>query len=246
VLALVQHFDGVSFIEAARMLGSDDVRPAATPAPRPRPAAPVSNCGDSKRTQLALDLFSEGRDPQGTIIESYFKRRGLALPENATESIRFHPNCQFAGQRLPCMIALVRDVMSNIPKAIHRAAIGPNGEKVSRLSLGPVGGGAVKLTPDEHVTTCLGIGEGIESVLSMRLASEFGESPVWALLSAGQVKEFPILPGIETLWIAVDHDTAGVMATNTVAHRWWAANREVLKVTPKIERFDLNDLARPA
>jgi hypothetical protein len=80
----------------------------------------------------------------------------------------------------------------------------------------------------------------------MRLASEFGESPVWALLSAGQVKEFPILPGIETLWIAVDHDTAGVMATNTVAHRWWAANREVLKVTPKIERFDLNDLARPA
>jgi hypothetical protein len=79
-----------------------------------------------------------------------------------------------------------------------------------RLALGPIGGGAIKLTPDEAVTTCLGIGEGVESALSLRNMPEFGPSPLWSLISAGGVESFPTLSGIESLWIAVDHDETGI------------------------------------
>ena len=102
------------------------------------------------------------------------------------------------------MVALVRGVVTDEPRAIHRTAITEAGEKLTvssldRMTLGPVGSGAVKLAPDADVTLCLGIGEGIESVLSLRLTVEFGSSPVWALLSAGQVAQFPVLAGIEKL-----------------------------------------------
>jgi hypothetical protein len=145
------------------------------------------------------------------------------------------------------MVALVRDVVTDEPKAIHRTALTQDGYKAtvnghSRLSLGPVAGGAIKLTPDEDVTLCLGVGEGIESSLSLRATPEFGPSPVWSLLSAGGVENFPVLSGIECLWIAVDHDPAGLKAARACAARWQAAGREVFCITPSAPRADLNDL----
>jgi hypothetical protein len=133
-------------------------------------------------------------------------------------------------------------------RAVHRTALSLNGHKVridgkDRLALGPIAGGAVKLTPDEDVTLALGIGEGIETTLSLRELPEFGPTtPVWALLSAGGLAAFPVLSGIETLWIAVDRDPAGEKAARACADRWQAAGREVFLVKPKAERADLNDV----
>lgn len=171
--------------------------------------------------------------------------------ETAGEAIRFHPACPFAGAYTPAMVALVRDVVTNAPKAIHRTALDANGCKAwieghDRLSLGPVGGGAVKLTPNENVTFCLGIGEGIESTLSMRLAPEFGASPIWPLLSAGQVERFPVLPGNKVLWIAVDRDQAGERTASIAAERWRQAGREIFLIRPRAAGDDLNDIARRA
>jgi len=95
---------------------------------------------------------------------------------------------------------------------IVRTALNPDGtalkidRKTVRKALGPIGGGAVKLTDNAEVTTCLGAGEGTETVLSMRSTPEFDRSPVWALISSNNVASFPVLPGIECLWIAVDND----------------------------------------
>jgi hypothetical protein len=159
-------------------------------------------------------------NPRGTPAEAYLQHRGLELPTDAAgEAIRFHPACPFAGQRVPAMICLV-------PRRTHQRALrrstarssSPDGRKaigerdMNRLSLGPIRGGAIKLTPDEDVTTCLGIGEGLETSLSLRLTPEFGSSPVWCVLSAGGVSSFPVLSGIECLWIAVDNDQAGLRA----------------------------------
>ncbi len=118
---------------------------------------------------------------------------------------------------------------------------------MDRLSLGPTGGGAVKLTDDADVTTCLGLGEGLESTMSMQHIPEFGVSPIWALLSAGQVEKFPVLPGIECLWIAVDCDANGhgQSAAQTCSDRWIAAGQEVFRVVPRTIGADLNDLRRP-
>jgi putative DNA primase/helicase len=151
------------------------------------------------------------------------------------------------------MVCLVRDVISNEPRAIHRTALSPVGRKVKiggvdRLSLGPIRGGAIKLTPDQDVSLCLGVGEGIESTLSLRNRHEFGRSPVWSLISAGGLEGLPVLAGIESLWIAVDNDASGTgfRAARTCAERWRVAGSEVFLVTPSADGLDLNDIPAEA
>lgn len=218
--------------------------------PPVRHTAPRPPADDAERTARALAIWEEAEDPREECIDIYLRSRGLRLTnEIANEAIRFHPRCPFKGQRVPTMVALVRDIATNNPKAIHRTALTKDGQKsvvegVSRLSLGPVGGGAVKLTADENVTLCLGVGEGIETTLSMRLAPELGNSPIWSLLSASQIATFPVLAGIEALWIAVDHDPAGIKAARECSARWRDSGREVFLIKPRAERADLNDLAR--
>jgi hypothetical protein len=212
------------------------------------PAVPSSTPDDTERTAQAFAIWGQSRDPRGTLVDVYLNRRGLNLPDEAAcEAIRFHPACPFAGERTPAMVCLVRDVVTNEPKAVHRTALTRDGHKAKingkdRLALGPIAGGAIKLTPDEVVTLCLGIGEGIESALSLRNLPEFGCSPVWSLISAGGVETFPVLSGIESLWLAVDHDETGIRAARSTAQRWQGSGAEALLITPSAPRADLNDL----
>lgn len=203
------------------------------------------------RTTRALAIFHETIPPWDTPVQAYLTReRGLVLFDDLARSVRYHPACPFAGtRRTPAMVCLVRDVVTNAPKAIHRTALSLDGRKVEvdghdRQSLGPVAGGAIKLTPDEDVTTCLGIGEGIESALSLRRLPEFGASPVWSLISAGGIERLPVLSGIEVLWIAVDHDPAGLQASEACAERWRRAHSGVFLIKPNAERTDLNDVVK--
>lgn len=204
---------------------------------------------EQDRTARALAIFHEAMPLWGTPVEIYLTReRGLILFDDLASSVRYHPACPFAGTyRTPAMVCLVRDVLTNAPKAIHRTALSLDGRKVevgghNRQSLGPVSGGAIKLTPDEAVATCLGVGEGIESALSLRLLPDFGPSPVWSLISAGGIERLPVLPGVEVLWIAVDHDPAGVQASEACAGRWTDTGVETFLAKPQAERADLNDV----
>jgi hypothetical protein len=103
---------------------------------------------DARNLTIALEIFEEAHEPQGTAVELYLQRRGVALPEDAARrAIRFHPRCPFAGNRASAMVCLVRDVSSNSPRGIHRTALSLDGEKLrlngkDRLALGPIGGGA--------------------------------------------------------------------------------------------------------
>ena len=180
---------------------------------------------------------------------SVSRRRGVSLPRGAAgEAIRWHPACPFQGERVGAMVALIRDLVTDEPVGIHRTALDAVGNKLAhlggkgRLVLGSKAHGAVKLTPDADVTHCLGIGEGIETTLSLRRLPEFGASPVWALLDAGNMSALPVLTGIETLFIATDHDPAGVRAANVVAARWAEAEREAYLITPTKAGADLNDI----
>ena len=141
-------------------------------APIARVFQPVPN--DSDRTVRAVSIWAEGHDPTGTPIRLYLAGRGIDIPDGAAGGvIRFHPNCPFAGSRTPAMLSLVRDIRTNEPRAVHRTALTSEGQQATidgkdRLALGPIAGGAIKLTPDQDVTICLGIGEGIETALSLR------------------------------------------------------------------------------
>jgi hypothetical protein len=240
---LLQHLDGCDFRAAVELLAGTSI---ASPRRKPAPAA------EAKPSEEAARLWREAVNPMGTPVEVYLQRREVTLPGGvAGDAIKFHPSCKFGLKRVPCMLALVRNIRTDVPQAIHRTALDRAGNKISlggndRMSLGPVADGAVKLTDDAEVSTCLGIGEGIESTLSLRLIPEFGASPVWSLLTAGGIKAFRVLPGIECLWIAVDHDAAGERAAATCAQRWTAAGQEVFRVRPEISGDDLNDLIKSA
>jgi hypothetical protein len=221
-------------------------------APQFRPVPSTSRPGTSASSNDWLDIWREAVDPCGTPVTTYLARRNVPLPDEAAgEAIRFHPRCKFGLHRVPCMVALVRNIETNKPQAIHRTALDLAGNKIEidgmdRMGLGPVHGGAVKLSPE--VTTCVGLAEGIESALSMRSVPQFGASPVWSLLSAAGIKAFPVLSGIETIWIAVDHDksSTGQRAAMACSARWTAAGREVFRIIPNQLGDDLNDLARRA
>ena len=121
------------------------------------------------------------------------------------DALRFHPSCPFGGLTYPCMIALFRDIQTNAPKAIHRTALGSGGIKLGRKALGPIGGCAIKLSDDVDVEQSLVIGEGVETVLA---GMQLGFRPAWALGSAGAIKSFPVLAGIEALTILVGCELA--------------------------------------
>jgi putative DNA primase/helicase len=210
---------------------------------------------DAHRTKRALEIWNQARDPRGTLVERYLQGRGVTLPDDCGEVVRFHNSCLFgrALPRQPCMVALVRNIETNAPQAVHRTALNPDGAqqrdqmgKTARLSLGPVHGGAIKLTADVNVTLCLGVGEGIETTLSLQRQSAFGQSPVWSLVSAGGFGWLPLLPGIESLWIAVDNDSKGKERAEELSRRWADAGREVFTLMSRVEGDDLNDAVRAA
>lgn len=215
--------------------------------PKSAPLDPEAGKRPADHSALALRIWREARNPAGTPVESYLARRGLRLPDGLGEVLRYHDGCPFAGSHTPAMIALVRNIRTDRLQAIHRTALSLDGHKIKvagrdRAALGPIAGGAVKWTQDAEVTTCLGIGEGIESTASLQHLPEFGASPVWSVLNEGGISAFPTLSGIECLWIAVDHDPAGERAARACAGRWRSEDREVFAVKAKAPGSDLNDI----
>ena len=96
--------------------------------------------------------------------------------------------------------------------------------------------GVIRLWADDSVTHGLGVAEGIETALSLAHAYE----PVWSLIDANHLANFPVLSGIECLVIARDNDPAGQKAAEKCAKRWFARGCKVL-ITNQAAN-DLNDL----
>jgi hypothetical protein len=95
------------------------------------------------------------------------------------------------------------------PVAIQRLRLDPNtARKIGKaMSLGPVSGAAIKLDPSNAVTTALGVGEGLETCMSLYSA---GWHPIWALGSSSAIANLPVLSGLQMLTIFADNDQNGV------------------------------------
>jgi hypothetical protein len=139
------------------------------------------------------------------------------------------------------MLALVRDIKTDAPIAIHRTALTKDDppQKIGRMSLGPVSAGAIKISPDFEVHEGLMIGEGIETVLSASKHYQF--KPVWSLIDAGKLAKFPVLSGIECVTVVVDNDAAGIEAAEQCADRLLEAAIDVITTQTKGVN-DFNDL----
>jgi hypothetical protein len=229
--------EGMDRDEAVRTLKSRD-----RPIVRPRPAAK----NEEEKRRLALQIWQEARPIAGTLAARYLSERRRididALPDGDT-ALRFHPSCPFGpGVRKPCLIALLRNVVTDEAIGIHRIALTPDAERIERRMLG--GAGAVKLWPAGRQ---LIVGEGIETVLAAATRISHRGAPLrpaWSAVSGGSLGKLPIIPGVERLLILVDHDVngEGQRAAAHCAERWSRAGRLVTQLKPKRPGDDFNDV----
>jgi hypothetical protein len=194
-----------------------------------------------------MELWHEAAPITGTVAALYLANRRICNicnfdPGIDGEVLRFHPSCPYDhGVRQPSMIALLRDIHNNQPRAIQRTALTPVGGKIGRRTLGPKSGCAIKLSTDADVVDHLTLGEGCETVLAGML---LGYRPAWALGDAGELAAFPVLSGIESLTILTDNDESGTgqHAALACSARWTGAGREVFRLVPRQVGADANDL----
>jgi Toprim domain len=241
MLALIQRERGGTFRDAIEFAEQFVGRAPREPAPRVRQCDAAAKEDHISR---ALGIWKEAVPIAGTVAERYLaSRRIVKIPAGIDGNVlRFHPSCPFGEKmRHPCLIALMRDIHTNEPRAIQRAALTLNAQKIGRMTLAPKTGAAIKLSADADVADCLTIGEGLETGLA---GIALGYAPAWAVGDAGELAQFPVLAGVASLTILVDNDESGTgqNAAQRCSKRWTDVGREVFRLVPRRPGADANDL----
>jgi DNA polymerase len=200
------------------------------------------------RIALALQFWREAGSLAGTLGARYLvETRGIditKLSPTIHEVLRFHSSCIFGSRaRHPCIVALMRDPVTDAPTGIHRIGLDPTGKKLDRMALGRRG--VVKLWPVDGER--LVVGEGIETVLAAATRITYRDAmltPAWAAVNEAGIAGLPVLPGIAQLTLLVDNDANGVRqkAAGNCKRVWTAAGRKVVTLIPKQEGWDFNDV----
>lgn len=218
--------------EARSFLG----RPAEDRSPPPHPHSP------SGSREAARRLFATSRPIAGTIVETYLRHRGITdLRETA--GLRFHPRCYHRPsdhapiEVRPAMIAVVT-ALDGTPTGVLRTWLAPDGSgkapiAAPRRALGDLLGHAVRFGA---VVDTMAAGEGIETVLSLRMA--LPRLPMAAALSATHLAALVFGPDLRRLYIAVDTDPAGYRARDVLTERASAAGIEAITLSPTLGDFN--------
>lgn len=180
----------------------------------------------------AANIWQQCQSLAGTLGERYFVEVRGVPPETVQR-----PHCLRWDDRRRMVVALLRDPLTDEPCGIHRTFLDETGQKEARrlkngreAKRGMLGrAGVIKLSPNDELTTGLGVAEGIEDTLHILAA---GWSPMWAMGTAGAINRLPVLDGIEALTIFADADEAGMNAARGCAARWHGAGREVFICPP--------------
>src|SRR5262249_17041208 len=167
------------------------------------------NKAEANRSR-ALRLWGEASSITNTLAARYLAEvRAIdlaVLPTDIDAALRFHPHCPFNGIHHPCLLALMRNVVTDEPTGIHRIALTTDARKIDRWMLGTTG--AVKLW---SAGPQLVVGERIETVLAAATRIQYEDAPLrtaWALTSSEPLAQFPVLAGVERLILLIDHDRA--------------------------------------
>jgi DNA polymerase len=205
-----------------------------------------------EKLDFALQIWNAAVPLTGTIGERYLaETRGIdvgKLPPSIHEALRFHPRCIFGKRSYqPCIIALMRDPVTDAPVGIHRVGLAQtNGTvtKLNRMAFGRMG--VVKLWP-ANGSGQLVIGEGIETVLAAATGISYRDAPLtpaWSAIARGGLGGLPVLPNVARLILLVDNDENGE-GQKAAAHCrqvWSAAGRTAVALVPKQVGWDFNDV----
>jgi hypothetical protein len=219
--------------------------PRAEPQPVLKPTRPPAMAGSQ---EAARRLFAISQPIEGTVVEAYLRRRGIAHVYHSG-SLRFHPRCYYRPDELlptetwPAIIACVTDLDGRIT-GVHRTWLDPDGFDRIRLGKAPIDtprramgdllGNAVRFgTADDDVLVA---GEGIETMLSLRCV--LPTMPMASALSANHLAAMALSSSLRRLYIARDADTAGDAVQATLAQRAAAAGIEAIALSPRLGDFN--------
>jgi hypothetical protein len=231
--------------EARRFLSLPRAEPDPPTARTPRAPAPTGS------PEAARRLFALSQPIKGTLVETYLRDRGITHL-HGTGALRFHPRCYYrpdddaSTETWPAMIASVTDLSGHLtgthrtwldPRGFTEATLGKAPIDTPRRAMGGLLGHGVRFCAVDDI---LAVGEGIETMLSLRCALPV--MPMAAALSANHLAALLLPPTLRRLYIARDADAAGDMALAALTERAEAAGIEALALSPRMGDFneDLN------
>ncbi|GEC56996.1 hypothetical protein ABIF38_008478 [Bradyrhizobium japonicum] len=212
--------------------------------PTPEGVGPAVLAGSQ---QAARRLFAMSSPIDGTVVEAYLQRRGIARIHHGG-SLRFHPRCYYRPdehlptETWPAMIACVTNLAGRI-SGVHRTWLDPDGFDRVRLGKAPVDtprramgdllGNAVRFGLADDV---IAAGEGIETMLSLRCV--LPSLPMTAALSANHLSAMLLPAGLRRLYIARDADAAGDAVQANLTQRAEDAGVEAIALSPRLGDFN--------
>lgn len=185
----------------------------------------------------------------GKIIEwnskasSYFTLRNIELPTECN-SVKYFENANIRGVRVSAIGTAFKKVGSNLITGIMFTHL--NGIRKGELGKAYAKGSnksqsAIQIFELGENDNSLGIGEGLETTLSIRRLKGLEALPVWACGDAGNLGNFTPPPQIKNIIVAVDNDAAGISALTKLARRMKAMGKMVYSIISPIPKEDLND-----
>ena len=253
--ATSEHGDLLDVIRES--LGLHDFREAAHEArrflnlPRPEPQ-PISKSvrppAPAGSLEAARRLLAISGPIEGTIVETYLHRRGIARVHHGG-SLRFHPRCYYRTdehlpmETWPAMIACVTDLDGRIT-GVHRTWLDPVGFDRIRLGKAPIDtprramgdllGNAVRFGAADN--DVLVAGEGIETMLSLRCI--IPTLSMVSALSANHLGALLLSSSLRRLYIASEPDAAGSAVQASLAQRAQAVGIETIVLSPRLGDFN--------
>lgn len=192
--------------------------------------------------KAARRIFAMAQPIAGTIAKTYLRNRGITA-FNETSALRFHPRCYYRPAENgptevhPAMIASVTDLAGRQTGA-HRTWLTPDGSGkaavyLPRKAMGKLLGSGVRFGKADDV---LAVGEGIETVLSVRTV--LSRLPSLAALAAGHLGAILFPDDLKRLYVLRDLDPAGDRARDTLTTRANAEGFEAVALTPVLGDFN--------
>ena len=215
--------------DAARMLAGGNVPSVHVAAP---PPADRAHKGDQARK-----VWANAHAIAGTPAETYLRRRNIDI--GLPDCLRF-ARLRFAGEVRPMLIAAVAGPDNRV-QAIHRIVLKDDGSKADldggrvKFSLGPVMGGAIRLTGSaQGMLVCVGIEDGLTLLQQQAQA-------VWAVTGDVALPAVQLPAGVRSVVVAHDNDASGKVAGNKAAERMVREGRQVRLIQPLPAFKDFNE-----
>lgn len=197
--------------------------------------------------EAARRLFAMSQPIGGTLAATYLRGRAITSLSDVT-ALRYHPRCYYRPDEhspteiWPAMVASVTDLAGRQTGA-HRTWLAPDGSgkapvETPRRAMGNLLGHGVRFGVAGEV---LAAGEGIETVMSVRMA--LPRMPMLAALSAAHLAAILFPATLRRLYVLRDRDPAGDGARDNLIARAESAGIEAVSVSPVEEDFN-DDLRR--